>query len=96
MGMGRVAVSLAAVAAVTFTGFGGVATNAEAAAKYKFANCAALNKVYPHGVGKATAKDKTSGKRVTTFKKDTKLYKKIIANRSGLDRDKDGIACEKR
>jgi hypothetical protein len=32
---------------------------------------------------------------VTTFKRNTALYKKIINFRSGLDRDKDGIACEK-
>ncbi len=66
-----------------------------AAAKYKFKNCTALNKVYPHGVGKAHAKDHTSGKPVTNFKHSTSLYKKIVGHRSSLDRDKDGIACEK-
>jgi hypothetical protein len=64
-------------------------------AKYKFSNCTALNKVYAHGVGKSGAHDKTSGKPVTNFKHSTSLYKKIIGHRSGLDRDKDGIACEK-
>ena len=62
---------------------------------YKFKNCTAMNKVYPHGVGKTTAHDHTSGTPVTTFKKSTTLYKKIVGYRSGLDRDKDGIACEK-
>lgn len=66
------------------------------AVKYKFKNCTALNKVYPHGVGKSNAKDKTKGKRVTNFKHSTSLYKKVIGYRKGLDRDKDGIACEKR
>jgi hypothetical protein len=56
-----------------------------------FANCTALNKVYPHGVGKWGAKDHTSGTRVTTFKRSNDLYR---ANR-GMDRDGDGIACEK-
>jgi len=65
-------------------------------AKYKFKNCTAMNKVYRHGVGKKGATDHTSGKKVTTFKRSTALYKKIISYRSGLDRDKDGIACEKR
>jgi len=65
-------------------------------AKYKFKNCTAMNKVYRHGVGRKGAKDHTSGHRVTTFKVSTALYKKIIKFRSGLDRDKDGIACEKR
>jgi hypothetical protein len=64
-------------------------------ARYKFKNCTAMNKVYKHGVGKKGARDHTSGKKVTTFKQNTALYKKIIRYRSGLDRDKDGIACEK-
>jgi hypothetical protein len=62
---------------------------------YKFKNCTAMNKVYPHGVGKTTARDHTSGDPVTTFKKSTALYKKIVGHRSGLDRDHDGIACER-
>lgn len=66
-----------------------------AVVKYKFKNCTAMNKVYPHVVGKKGARDHTSGKRVTTFKVSTSLYKKIIGYRSGLDRDKDGIACER-
>jgi hypothetical protein len=69
-----------------------------AAAKYKFANCTALHKVYPHGVGKSNARDKVRGKTkpVTSFKRSTSLYKKIVGYRSDLDRDKDGVACEKR
>jgi len=69
---------------------------APTALKYKFKNCTALNKVYQHGVGRSNAKDHTSGTPVTTFRHSTKLYKKIIGYRKGLDRDKDGIACEKR
>ena len=68
----------------------------QAAAKYKFTNCTALNKVYKHGVGSNGAKDKTSGKRVTNFTRSTALYKKIVGYKKSLDRDKDGIACEKR
>lgn len=56
-----------------------------------FKNCAALNKVYKHGVGKPGAKDRSS-RPVTNFKRSTALYN---ANK-GKDRDKDGIACEKR
>ena len=68
------------------------------AAKYKFANCTALHKVYPHGVGKSSARDKVRGKTkpVTTFKRSTSLYNKIVAYHSDLDRDHDGVACEKR
>jgi Excalibur calcium-binding domain len=60
------------------------------AAKYK--NCTAMNQVYPHGVGRQGARDKTSGTPVTNFKVSNRVY---AANRAS-DRDKDGIACEKR
>lgn len=62
------------------------------AAAVSYANCTALNAVYPHGVGRPGAVDHvTSGKPVTTFFVSLSLY---TAN-TGLDRDKDGIACEK-
>jgi hypothetical protein len=60
-----------------------------------FKNCTNLNKKYPHGVGKAKARDRTTGTPVTNFKRSTKLYKKAMSYNKGLDRDKDGIACEK-
>lgn len=63
----------------------------QAAAAKKYKNCAALNRDYPHGVGKKGARDKTSGTPVTTFTVSSSLY---AANR-GKDRDGDGIACEK-
>ena len=70
-----------------------VDTPAEAAAK-KYKNCTALNKKYKHGVAKKGAKDKVRGKTkpVTSFKVNNALYK---ANKK-LDRDSDGVACEKR
>jgi hypothetical protein len=56
-----------------------------------FANCTAMHKVYPHGVGKVGAKDHvTSGKPVKNFFVNTKLY---LANKKS-DRDGDGVACE--
>ncbi len=60
----------------------------------KYKNCKALNKKYKHGVGKKNAKDKVSGrsKKVTNFKRHNALY---LRNKH-LDRDRDGIACEKR
>ena len=58
----------------------------------KFANCAELNAVYPHGVGRPGARDHTTGTPpVTTFLVDAALY----AANTGRDRDKDGIACER-
>jgi hypothetical protein len=62
----------------------------EPAAK-SFKNCTKQNNRYAHGVGRPKAKDHTSGTPVRNFKKSRPLYK---ANKH-LDRDKDGIACEK-
>jgi len=58
-----------------------------------YPNCTALNKDYPHGVGKPGAVDRTShnAPRVTNFYVSLGLYN---ANRHS-DRDRDGIACEK-
>jgi hypothetical protein len=58
----------------------------------KYRNCKALNKKYPHGVGRVGARDKTSGEPVANFKRSNRLYDL----NKGLDRDKDRIACEKR
>lgn len=60
----------------------------------KYANCAALNKVYPHGVARKGAKDKVVGraKPVTNFVVNDAVYKLNTAR----DGDKDGVACEKR
>ena len=89
----------AATAALLGLGLAGAAittspTAAAAPAAKRYANCAALNKVYPSGVGLPKAKDRVSGrtKPVTTFTRDSKVYN---LNAKKLDRDKDGIACEK-
>jgi hypothetical protein len=57
-------------------------------------NCTAVNKRYPHGIGKVGAHDKTTGTPVTNFKRSTKLYRVATGYNKGLDRDGDGIACE--
>lgn len=56
----------------------------------KFANCTALNKVYPHGVAKKGYL-KTAGGLTGKPKVSNSLY----SQNSGSDRDKDGVACEK-
>ena len=58
-------------------------------------NCTELNKRWPHGVGKRRARDQTSGTPVTNFKRSTKKYRRAIRHNGTLDRDGDGIACEK-
>lgn len=79
------------------------AVPAEAAAKPRsYANCTALNKVYPHGVGRKGAHDHTSGKPVTNFTVNSTVYSyndggsTRHAGEHDLDRDNDGVACEKR
>jgi len=59
-----------------------------------YANCSALHRDYPHGVGRSGARDHVRGstRPVTNFKVNTRLYQ---ANR-GSDRDRDGVACEQR
>ena len=58
----------------------------------RYRNCKALNRVYPHGVGRPGARDHSSGPRVTNFRVNRSVY----SQNKGLDRDGDGIACEKR
>ena len=79
-----------------------VTTSADAAVKAKhYKNCKALNKDYAHGVGKKGAEDKTNGKKVTNFTVSNKVYGMNNGPRNkktgeyDLDRDNDGIACEK-
>ena len=68
-------------------------TVSTAVAPKKYPNCAALTKVYKHGVAKKKGVvDKTKGKRVTTYTVNPKVYN---LNYRNLDRDHDGIACEK-
>ena len=98
----RAAVLAAAAAALLVCPLG--ATGADGAIKAKhYSSCAKLNADYPHGVGKTGAKDKhsKSSKAVTNFKVSTKVYEMNNGKRNkatgeyDLDRDNDGIACEK-
>ena len=66
-----------------------------------YKTCTAMNQgKYPHGVGRTGAKDRGAGRPVTTFTRDNQAYKlhSTSASMGGyrdLDRDNDGIACEK-
>jgi hypothetical protein len=86
-------VSAALIASALIASPPALAALAAIPAVYK--NCTALNKKYPHGLGRANAKDKTSGKPVTNFKRSTALYNKAMSFNKRLDGDKDGVACEK-
>lgn len=91
--------SIAAASVVlTATAVVGGTSTAEAAPK-TYANCTAVNKVYSGGIAKksVTRNKVTSAGKTTyralkgTVKKDDALY---AANKK-MDRDADGIACEK-
>jgi hypothetical protein len=80
------------IATAAVVAYGLLASASSVGAQASFRNCTAMHTKYPHGVGKIGAHDKTSGVPVTNFRRSNRLY---YLNR-GLDRDKDGIACEKR
>lgn len=66
----------------------------------RYPTCADMNKVYIHGVGKVGAQDQTSGTPVTNFFVSSYLYfmndsRDVAKKQYDLDRDNDGIACEK-
>ncbi|RUS57480.1 hypothetical protein QI30_05645 [Kurthia sp. 3B1D] len=86
----------------TFFGTTFVANDQQAEASSVYKNCKSFNAKYTHGVRKsAKTKNKiikSSGKVVyetSKAKVSASLYKKAIQNNKQLDRDKDGIACEK-
>lgn len=86
--------AVAAVTACLLGGVGVAAGEADAATTTRFANCTQLNHVYRHGVGRPGARDKVRGttKPVTNFYVSASIYKQ----NSRLDRDHNGIACERR
>jgi Excalibur calcium-binding domain len=61
-------------------------------------SCTNYNKRYPHGVGRLRARDRVrpGNEPVTTFRRSTRIYNIAMDYNKGLDRDKDGVACEKR
>lgn len=87
---------LAPVASATAAPVGSVAASHAVVAKVKvFKNCTALNKVYKGGVAKAGVKyNKAAGKK-RAFKVKPKFSTALYKANKKLDRDKDGIACEK-
>ena len=61
-----------------------------------YKDCSHLNAKHPHGVGRTGAHDHvTSGDPVTNFLHSTRIYNLAMHYNRGLDRDHDGVACEK-
>jgi Excalibur calcium-binding domain len=91
----RITIGVIAAAALASLCFAAPASAAPAKpAAHHYKNCTTMHHKYPHGVGRKGAKDHVANpkkdKPVTNFHVSTALYN---ANK-GLDRDKDGIACE--
>jgi Excalibur calcium-binding domain len=80
------------IIALAVVACGLAASAASASSSIVYRNCRSLNRRFPHGVGRVGARDRTSGRPVTNFRRSNLLYR---LNRR-LDRDRDGIACEKR
>ena len=90
------AAQAAATSARASAGVVAFSPTAGAAMPLLYRNCTNYNAKYPHGVGRATARDRSkSGDPVSTFKRSTRLYNLAMSYNRGLDRDKDFVACEK-
>jgi hypothetical protein len=61
----------------------------------RWRSCKYVNAKYHHGVGKVNAHDSTTGEPVTNFTHSNYLYRVAMRYNRSLDRDHDGIACEK-
>lgn len=91
------------VAATAATVLGSTSGIAGGSSARSFANCTQLNGVYPHGVGRTNARDRVRGSTspVTNFKRSNALYahndggSRRYPGERDLDRDNDGVACEK-
>jgi hypothetical protein len=71
------------------------AQNSYAIPEKKFKNCSELNKVYVGGISeKKTSTNKNKAGVPQDSKNAPKVSSKIYKENKGLDRDKDGIACE--
>ena len=95
------AVAVALVIVLAAVGLSvGQAPAATASIPYLWQNCTHVQTKYRHGVGIVSAHDRTTGTPVTTFYRSTRLYNVAMSYNSqrgyNLDRDHDGIACEKR
>jgi hypothetical protein len=67
---------------------------ADAAPAKRYANCAALNKDFRHGVARPGGRDIVKGKSKPV--RGYAVNKAVYSKNTHLDRDKDGVACEKK
>lgn len=86
--------TLAAGLLLSGAGLATIVTPADAHTTGIHDNCTNFNKRYPHGVGRRGARDR--GGNVTTFLRNTRIYDAAENHNGTLDRDNDGVACEKK
>lgn len=98
-------ISLTAAIILIASGIGTSVPNQADAASGMYKNCTAFNKQYKKGGAKsANTKNKVISRKTKQVsykamskgtKVSSKIYKKAMKNNNDLDRDKDGIACER-
>lgn len=86
--MRKTMITLLAVASISLNTTAATALPSGAKA---FQNCAAVQKVYPHGIAKSAATARTA----TGLKGAPKISATLYAANKSKDRDGDGVACEK-
>lgn len=85
--MKRIAVATIVIAMI---GIAPAASATQPAAK--FANCTALQKIYPGGVAKSKA---AAAAAIKDGMRAPKVSAALYSENSSKDRDKDGVACER-
>lgn len=88
--MHRIVIAFLACIALAVTGLRATPAQAAQPAK-RFANCAALTKIYPSGVAKSS---RAANRAVRGGMERPKVNSKVYWQNSRSDRDKDGVACE--
>ncbi|QRY62824.1 excalibur calcium-binding domain-containing protein [Gordonia sp. PDNC005] len=68
--------------------------DADAAPAKRYANCSALNKDFRHGVARPGGRDLVKGKSKPA--RGYAVNRAVYSKNTHLDRDKDGVACEKK
>ena len=76
--MNRITAVIAAIALLLASPAGAAVGKADAIPRL-YKNCTNLNKRYPHGLGKANARDRTTGTPVTNFRRSTRLYNRAMS-----------------
>ena len=78
---------MATAAIATLLAMGSASANAAEPAPRKYANCTAMQHVYPHGVARTLAASRADGHGAP-------VRPRVYNLNSGSDRDHDGVACE--